>query len=527
MPNPYLPLWEYIPDGEPRVFGDRVYVYGSHDQAASDAFCDHKLLCWSASVDDLNHWTCHGHIFHTADDTDHKSDTSAWTDGYLFAPDVVEKDGKFYLYAYIMGAHGCVAVSDRPEGPFKLIDPYRHGEPTTPHEVGYGDGWFVDPGVLVDDDGRVYIVHGNTEIRLTELAKDLSGPAEGGVDCVILRDDRDKVHLGYEGSHFYKINGRYVLTLIHWPKENGRRTEAVFTAEAVDGPYRGGDVFRDDGGYCGQGIAQGGLVDTPDGRWYAVLFQDSGAIGRIPVLVPVTWDETMPVFGENGRLPEDIAITSTRPDYEYAPLYVSDSFAPCSGPLALPWQWNHVPQDELWTILPEGGLAITTGEVCSNVTQVRNTLTQRMLYPTCAAEVTVDTAGLSEGDTAGLCALQGAYLAVGISEEAGRKYLTVTERKEPAAGFGIGGSDTDPPEVTYREEISEDTLTVGIRADFTKMTDTVRAYVRRGNETREIGEPHRMYFRLDHFTGARFGLFVLSTERAGGTAVFRDFRYIS
>ena len=388
-------------------------------------------------------------------------------------------------------------------------------------------GYYHDCSLLWDDDGRVYIVHGNTEIRLTELAKDLSGPAEGGVDCVILRDDRDKVHLGYEGSHFYKINGRYVLTLIHWPKENGRRTEAVFTAEAVDGPYRGGDVFRDDGGYCGQGIAQGGLVDTPDGRWYAVLFQDSGAIGRIPVLVPVTWDETMPVFGENGRLPEDIAITSTRPDYEYAPLYVSDSFAPCSGPLALPWQWNHVPQDELWTILPEGGLAITTGEVCSNVTQVRNTLTQRMLYPTCAAEVTVDTAGLSEGDTAGLCALQGAYLAVGISEEAGRKYLTVTERKEPTAGFGIGGSDTDPPEVTYREEISEDTLTVGIRADFTKMTDTVRAYVRRGNETREIGEPHRMYFRLDHFTGARFGLFVLSTERAGGTAVFRDFRYIS
>ena len=388
-------------------------------------------------------------------------------------------------------------------------------------------GYYHDCSLLWDDDGRVYIVHGNTEIRLTELAKDLSGPAEGGIDCVILRDDRDKVHLGYEGSHFYKINGRYVLTLIHWPKENGRRTEAVFTAEAVDGPYRGGDVFRDDGGYCGQGIAQGGLVDTPDGRWYAVLFQDSGAIGRIPVLVPVTWDETMPVFGENGRLPEDIAITSTRPDYEYAPLFVSDCFAPGRGPLALPWQWNHVPQDELWTILPEGGLAITTGEVCSNITQVRNTLTQRMLYPACAAEVTVDTAGLSEGDTAGLCALQGAYLAVGISEEAGRKYLTVTERKEPTAGFGIGGSDTDPPEVTYREEISEDTLTVGIRADFTKMTDTVRAYVRRGNETREIGEPHRMYFRLDHFTGARFGLFVLSTERAGGTAVFRDFRYIS
>ena len=57
MPNPILPLWEYIPDGEPRVFGDRVYLYGSHDRAASDVFCDFKLKVWSASVDDLNNWT--------------------------------------------------------------------------------------------------------------------------------------------------------------------------------------------------------------------------------------------------------------------------------------------------------------------------------------------------------------------------------------------------------------------------------------------------------------------------------------
>ena len=45
MPNPYLPLWEYIPDGEPRVFGDRVYIYGSHDRAGSDDFCDYVLKC--------------------------------------------------------------------------------------------------------------------------------------------------------------------------------------------------------------------------------------------------------------------------------------------------------------------------------------------------------------------------------------------------------------------------------------------------------------------------------------------------
>ena len=79
MPNPYLPAWEYIPDGEPRVFGDRVYVYGSHDEAGSDHFCDYVLKCWSAPLNNLNDWTCHGDIFHTKADKDHPSDTD-WTD---------------------------------------------------------------------------------------------------------------------------------------------------------------------------------------------------------------------------------------------------------------------------------------------------------------------------------------------------------------------------------------------------------------------------------------------------------------
>ncbi len=104
-----------------------------------------KLKVWSASVDDLNNWVCHGDIFHTRPDTDHESDTD-WTDSDLYAPDVVEKDGKYYLYAYIMNAKGCVAVSDRPEGPFKPISTWQH---TIPEEVCC-NGWFIDPGVLVE-----------------------------------------------------------------------------------------------------------------------------------------------------------------------------------------------------------------------------------------------------------------------------------------------------------------------------------------------------------------------------------------
>ena len=93
MANPYLPNWEYIPDGEPRVFGDRIYVYGSHDRVGGENFCDYRLKVWSAPLDNLNEWCCHGTVFSTRDFDGHKADVD-WTDNELFAPDVVEKDGK-------------------------------------------------------------------------------------------------------------------------------------------------------------------------------------------------------------------------------------------------------------------------------------------------------------------------------------------------------------------------------------------------------------------------------------------------
>ena len=147
MPNPILPLWEYIPDGEPRVFGNRVYLYGSHDRAACDAFCDYKLKVWSAPLSNLNQWQCHGDSFRTRPGESRPADTP-WTDHELYAPDVIEKDGKYYLYAYIVGAKGAVGVSDHPEGPFRLLSPYRYAD-----KVG-DDGIFNDAGVLVDADGR-------------------------------------------------------------------------------------------------------------------------------------------------------------------------------------------------------------------------------------------------------------------------------------------------------------------------------------------------------------------------------------
>lgn len=163
------------------------------------------------------------------------------------------------------------------------------------------EGFYHDCSLLFDDDERVYVIYGNREIYLTELKDDLSGPKPNGRHRVIVRDTKPH-YLGYEGSHFYKINGKYYAFFIHFLKSgHNRRTQACFVADSLDGEFMGGEIFDDDLGYLNSGIAQGGIVDTPDGQWYAMLFQDHGAVGRVPVLIPIHWENNWPVFAKKAQ----------------------------------------------------------------------------------------------------------------------------------------------------------------------------------------------------------------------------------
>ena len=261
MPNPILPAWEYIPDGEPRVFGDRVYLYGSHDRAAQSDFCDYKLKVWSAPLDDLNNWVCHGHSFHTRDDRDHKSDTEGMTDRKLFAPDVIEKDGRYYLYAYIVGSKGVVGVSDKPEGPFKLLSQYKYD----PEDAG-DDGIYNDAGVLVDDDGRVYIYYGFTESNFNEIdPADMYTIKKGSYKRAVI-DDSDNApqeQRFFEASSPRKIGDTYYL--IYSPCVGSRLAYA--TSDKPQGPfkYRG---YIIDNGVDFPGGNDHGSVCNINGQWY-------------------------------------------------------------------------------------------------------------------------------------------------------------------------------------------------------------------------------------------------------------------
>lgn len=390
------------------------------------------------------------------------------------------------------------------------------------HEI---EGFYHDCSLLFDD-GRVYIVSGNSEIRLTELRPDLSGPLAGGLDRVILRDERD-IPLGYEGSHLYKLWGRYYLFTIH-AAERGKffRTEACFAADSLEGEFKGGDIVRDDLGFFGNGVAQGGVVDTPDGKWYLFLFQDRGAAGRIPVLVPMRWTDGFP---QVDRVPRTLCLKSTNPGHVYEPLWGSDDFCYKAGErLKSFWQWNHNP-DAALVSAGGGKLAITTDRLSLHVCQAKNTLTQRSAYPRCAAEVTADASLLREGDYVGIAALQSNYGAIALTVREGRTALVVLGRKKP------DGEDARPADLRFDVEppveylcilLAESGARLGIRLDFTDLRDEAEFYYYSGGKKCETDIRHKLYFWLDYFTGCRFALFVYSTRTAGGTGVFSDFRYL-
>ena len=131
--NPFLPLTEYVPDGEPHVFGDRVYLYGSHDEPSGKRFCTRDYTVWSAPVRDLSRWTCHGVTYRKAQDP--RSKPGKEVDFY--APDCTQgPDGRYYLYYFVAGPNTkpfgpmSVAVADRPEGPFDYYGDIRYSDGT-------------------------------------------------------------------------------------------------------------------------------------------------------------------------------------------------------------------------------------------------------------------------------------------------------------------------------------------------------------------------------------------------------------
>ncbi len=362
------------------------------------------------------------------------------------------------------------------------------------------EGFWYDPSVLFDDDGRVYIAHGNRTVRITELTGDLSAALPGGLDRVALQDSQE-IMLGWEGSHLLHIGEWYYLFSIHW-RRGGKRAMGCARARKLTDEFVGGEFMELSLAPREDGVAQGGPIQLADGSWALLLFQDHGAIGRLPVVVPFTWHKGWPVVTQ---VPEVLDLPSFRPEYAYAPL-VTDDFA---SPL---WQCNHEPHPELMVRTAER-LTLTSDRLAMDCTQAVNTLSQRCFGPKMAAEVTVSGAGMHEGDHAGLCALMGCYAQLGLTKTAEGFALSLQTKAAQA-------------EESQQVQYALPSDTVRIRADFDFDRDEVAFSCLMGETWTAVGQAHRLVYRLDHFMGCRAGLYLHSTKEPGGTACFRDFRYM-
>jgi beta-xylosidase len=374
-----------------------------------------------------------------------------------------------------------------------------------------------DHSLFFADDGRVYMVHGSGRIMLTELQPDLSGIKPGGVNKVIVENvnavfGADQGGLKGEGSQFFKINGRYYLFNIASPGSRWARTVIISRADAIDGPYESRIALDD------RGIAQGGLIDTPQGKWYAYLFKDNGAVGRIPYLVPVTWKDGWPILGKNGKVPMTLDIPAGGQGVSgVSGIVASDEFnrRPGAPDLPLAWQWNHNPDNKLWSVTQRPGfLRLTTARIDADLPSARNTLTQRTFGPRSSATTSIDVSGMKDGDYAGIAAFQKRYGFVGVKMSGGARSIVMVS------------ADSDHPEEIASVPLSGKTVHLKVECEFQPAPEVARfSYSLDGKSWTPIGRPSRLTYSYPaHFMGYRFGLFFYSTRTAGGRVDFDYFR---
>ena len=290
--NPYMPLWEHIPDGEPYVFEDpdqpgkqRVYVYGSHDDLI-DAYCGRDQVVWSASVDSLNNWRYDGVILVVDKNAKGEPFDSAGTADVLYAPDVTlvtDANGKktYYLFPNDQTGfrNGLIAKSDRPDGPFEVCN----WNAENPNQV---DGVLqFDPAVFVDDDGRVYGYWGFERSYAAEFDPTTMATVKPGtkvVEDMVSGRNQEGVFSFFEASSIRKIKDKYVFIYSRFTKDGefGMPTSNYTLAYAYSdnplGPWTYGGTIID--GRAREKDEQGNAIAsaTPDGNTHGSICEING-----------------------------------------------------------------------------------------------------------------------------------------------------------------------------------------------------------------------------------------------------------
>ncbi len=484
-------IWADVPDPSVIRVGDTYYMSSTtmHMNPGLPIMKSHNLVDWELL----------GYAYDTLSDGD-ESTLSHGEQSYgqgSWASSLRYHQGRFYVttFANHTGKTYIFSTDDIESGDWERVTL---------------DELFHDAS-LVFDQGRVFLIYGNDDIHLVELNAEATAVKPDGLRTTLIENASsiagDEFWVPAEGAQLTRRNGKYYLNLISWPA-GGIRTQLVYRAEQLAGPYEGRIVLED------RGIAQGGLIDTPDGDWYAFLFRDFGAVGRIPYLVPVQWQDGWPEYGIDGKVPERLPIAATGDGLNN--LVTSDEFDyEFTANLKLAWQWNHNPNGKGWSVTEQPGyLTLTNRRIDSGLLDTQNTLTQRTFGPQSRATVALDASGLRAGDRAGLAALQANYGFVGVEQSDSERSLVM-----------ISGNSEGEERVHERIALAESVVYLQIRADFEGRRDRATFWYSLNQEQwTRVGEPLAMEYTLPHFMGYRFALFSYATEQTGGRAAFDYYR---
>lgn len=437
----------------------------------------------------------------------------------IWAPCIRYANGMFYLFSNVNGKGlQCFMSKD-------ITGPWRHVNV---------NGDIYDLGVLFDDDGKIYAIHGYGEVKCTELKPDMSGPVEGSERVIIPEGSA----VG-EGHHMYKINGMYYLISTDY-RPNGRTL--CSRSKDIHGPYETCVITADETfGYhaspmtqisgrimpdghpvsitppdpdkvCASNIHQGGMVSTPDGQWWALLMMDFHSLGRTVTLAPVTWTDGWPMIGLPGNLgraprtwfkPDTPGKDSVTPHAAYVR---SDDFN--GKEPGRVWQWNHNPDDSMWE-LKNGKLRLHTMPA-DQLMWARNTLTQRAIGPTSVTTVELITKNMKPGDVAGLGNIN-----------------------VPCSWAGIV-KDKDGITLRWFEQVNNDTIDTPVKLTDNRIwlrlvgdfdNDKAHyAYSTDGVNFHDLGKEMTLSYQLITFQGARISLFAFNKDgKNGGYAEFDNF----
>lgn len=486
-------MWGDWPDPDIIRVGDDFYMVSTSMHYVPG--------CPVATSKDLVNWRMAGYAVERYDD-DPRYDMQGGT-LYLngaWASTIRYRDGKFYVgfcTPYGWGTekgHFSICTAERPEGPW---------ERTVFPEYLY------DPGLFFDDDGRVYVVHGQGTLYITELSADVKSVKGEPVE-IWNRRFKDSATFGggfgMEGSHMYKIDGKYYITC---PAGGTEGWQVCLRSDNIYGPYEHKVIMQDDSSYPPNGLHQGGMVQLENGDWWFIIMQDRGPIGRVPYLLPVKWIDGWPMLGDNGK---DV-ITYPKPDVgkKQQPLSApatSDEFK--SKKLGLQWQWNHNPDPQKWTLTERPGYMRLKASLATNLKEARNTLTQRVQGPSCEGTVEMDVTNLREGNVAGFGIFQFPYAYVAVQQEGNTREIIMCNNDQTEEVIENFKGD----KLWIRSRVTDKTFT----AQFYYSLD--------GREFHPIGNELKMGLGLP-WTANRFALFNFSTKEMGldGYADFNWFRF--